>query len=237
MRKFFAISLAGLAILAFAAAPIFAGENCAKAGDSKACAKVCGAKGTSASAEKSGCPGATGASGEAKMIGAEGSVDCKHLSKEECAKLCAEGSVDCKHLSKEECAKLCAEGKCKYMTKEECAKLCANGSACEIVSMSIKGMTCGGCEQSITAALQKIDGVKKVVSVSYKDGSALVLVDPAKVKSEMLATAVTDKGYEAQIVPAVATMTAAPEKGKVCSPENKAACAKKTEKTGIEGTK
>jgi len=219
MRKLFALSLAGLAILAFAAAPIFAGENCAKAaGDSKACAKVCGAKGTSASANKSGCTVGAGTSGEATMISAEGGVDCKHLSKEECAKLCA-------------------EGKCKYMTKEECAKLCADGSACEVINMSIKGMTCGGCEQSITAALAKIDGVKKVVSVNYKDGSALVLIDPAKVKSEMLATAVTDKGYEAQVVPAVATMTSAPAKGHVCSPEQKAACAKKTETTGIEGTK
>lgn len=218
MRKFFVVSLAGLAILALAVSPILAGENCAKAGDSKACAKVCGAKGTSASAEKSGCTGGTGASGAATMIGAEGGVDCKHLSKEECAKLCI-------------------EGKCKYMTKEECAKLCADGSACEVINMSIKGMTCGGCEQSITAALVKIDGVKKVVSVSYKDGSALVLIDPAKVKSEMLATAVTDKGYEVQVVPAVATMTSAQAKARVCSPEQKAACARMTEKTGIEGTK
>ncbi len=199
MRKFFAVVVAGLAILALTVSPLFAGENCAKAGDSKACAKICGAKGTSA--DKAG---STGAAGEAKMIGAD------------------------------------ATGMCKYMSKEECAKLCADGSKCEVVEMSVKGMTCGGCEQSITTALQKVNGVKKVIAVNHKDGSAIVCFDPAKTKSDALATVVTNKGYEAHVTPAVATMTASPEKAKVCSPAEKAACAsktEKTEKTGIEATK
>ena len=205
MRKFFAVTVAGLAILALAVSPIFAGENCAtKAGDSKACAKVCGAKGTatSASADKGSCTGSAATSGEAKMVSADGA--------------------------------------CKYMTKEECAKLCADGSKCEVVTMSVKGMTCGGCEQSITTALEKVDGVKKVISVSHADGTAIVCIDPAKTKSADLATVVTDKGYEAHVTNAVATMSEAPAKAKVCSPENKAACAAKegkSEKTGIEATK
>jgi copper chaperone CopZ len=203
MRKLFAVTVAGLAILALAVSPIFAGQNCAgKTGDASACTKTCAAKGTSASAEKGSCTGSAAASGEAKMVS--------------------------------------ADGMCKYMSKEECAKLCADGSKCELVNMSIKGMTCGGCEQSVTMALQKVEGVKKVVSVSYKDGTALVVVDPAKVKTAMLATAVSDKGFEAQIVPAVATTTTTMSKSHVCSPENKAACAakeEKSEKTGIESTK
>lgn len=210
MRKFFEVTVAGLAIMALAVSPIFAGENCAtKAGDSKACAKVCESKGTSATAasastDKSACTGtgATAASGEAKLVG--------------------------------------ADGMCKYMSKEECAKLCADGSKCEVVEMSVKGMTCGGCEQSVTTALMKVDGVKKVIGVSHKDGTAIVCIDPAKTKSDVLATVVTDKGYEANVMHAVATTSDAPAKGKVCSPEHKAACATKeakAEKTGIDATK
>ena len=135
------------------------------------------------------------------------------------------------------------------MSAEECAKQCGyTGGKCDMVNMSIKGMTCGGCEGTITTALMTVPGVVKVVSISYKDGSALVCVDPVKVKHEAMTTAVSNKGYEAEIVPAVATMPAehmvdskAKEccagKAKTCSAAEKAACAKKEASADkIEGT-
>jgi copper chaperone CopZ len=214
VRKVFAFSIAVLALMAFATAPIFA-QDAAKAADttkascagktaeSKAdCAKTCAAAKASSVNGKAICPAMKGAGAtEAKMISAEG-------------------------------------GKCATMTKEECAKLCGGDGKCDMINLSISGMTCTGCEQTISAAVEKIAGVKKVAMISYKDGAAIVCCEPGKVKQEALLTAISNKGYEAQIVPAVATTTVT-GKGKVCSPENKAACAKEKEaaKTGIEGTK
>ncbi len=127
-------------------------------------------------------------------------------------------------------AQCTGHGTSAAMSPEECAKLCGkDGGKCEMVNMSVKGMTCGGCENTITTALEKVPGVLKVVSVSYKEGTALVCIDPTKCKSETLTTAVTNSGYEAKVVPAVATTTtpaasATMDHSKACSPENKAAC-------------
>jgi len=115
------------------------------------------------------------------------------------------------------------------MTQEECQALCAKYS---LVTMDIKGMTCTGCEKSIEAALVSIPGVEKVAKVSHKEGKAMLFVDPAKAGNDMLVKTVTAKGYEASIIPAVATMeTAAPAKmtgsKDGCSAAQKAACAAK----------
>ncbi|MEW6412685.1 MAG: cation transporter [Candidatus Zixiibacteriota bacterium] len=74
-------------------------------------------------------------------------------------------------------------------------------------TISIKGMTCTGCENSISAALVKVPGVVEVVSISYQKGEAVVKVDPAKIKESEITTAVASEGYEAKIIPAVATST------------------------------
>jgi copper chaperone CopZ len=107
---------------------------------------------------------------------------------------------------------------------EDCSKCPYTG--CEMVNMSIKGMTCGGCESTIRASLEKVPGVMKVMSVSYKDGKALVCMDPKKCKAESLTSAVSDKGYEAEVIPAVATSTDAKD-AKSCAGMDKATCAAK----------
>lgn len=102
---------------------------------------------------------------------------------------------------------------------------------CETISMNIAGMHCGGCESSISAALMKQDGVIKVVSIDYKSGTATVCFDPAKVKSDKLATLVTQKGYKAEIIPAVATSGTETTEAKACGVSAKAEKTKETEKT------
>ena len=87
------------------------------------------------------------------------------------------------------------------------AENCEYGSECQLTSMSITGMTCAGCENSIKAALMNIDGVNKVLGVCYKSGYAVVCANPDKAASEVLLKAVSAKGFEAQIIPAVATIT------------------------------
>jgi copper chaperone len=106
-------------------------------------------------------------------------------------------------------------------------------TGCEMVTMSVKGMTCGGCETTVRASLEKVPGVVKVMSVSYKDGTALVCMDPKKCKAESLTSAVSDKGYEAEVIPAVAKTTA---DGKSCAGMDKAACAAKCAAKGEKTT-
>jgi len=114
------------------------------------------------------------------------------------------------------------------MTQEECQALCAKYS---LVTMDIKGMTCGGCEKSIEAALVAIPGVEKVAKVSHKEGKAMLFVDPQKAGNDVLVKTVVNKGYTADIIPAVATVeTEAPVQtvdSKGCSTAQKAACAAK----------
>jgi copper chaperone CopZ len=128
------------------------------------------------------------------------------------------------------------------MPVEECQKLCASGEY-TMISMSVKGMTCTGCENTITTCLQELPGVVKVGKVSYQDGTAYVMIDPKKVKNEALITAVSNKGYKAEVIPAVAvtpfgqTQTVG-DAQHPCGPAAAKACAKKCAKPcGPSGTK
>ena len=137
------------------------------------------------------------------------------------------------------------------LSPEECKELCAVESH-SFVCLSIEGMTCEACEKSITACLEEIPGVMKVGLVSHKDGTAFAVIDTKQVKEAMLAKAVTNKGYKAEVIPAVALMVpdseikpASSAKGcgmvskKVCSPTCAVTCGakgvKKTRKTEEAG--
>ncbi len=62
--------------------------------------------------------------------------------------------------------------------------------------LSIKGMTCTGCEHSVNAALNNSEGVLEASS-SYESDIALVKFDQSKVSVEQLATAVEEAtGYK-----------------------------------------
>ncbi len=225
MKKMIFLGLSGLAVLALTVAPVVAGENCS------------GTKTTATTASKSTCGSKTEGT-NAKMIGSGSS--CGDKATATTASAHGACNLDGKKLTAEECAAMM-----KTMSAEECAKMCGYEGKMEMVNMNIKGMTCGGCEGSVTAALEKTPGVVKVLSVNYKDGSALVCIDPAKTKAETLTQTVANKGYEAQIIPAVATTTvgattkaAGAGCAKTCTAEEKAACAAKKEATtGAEGTK
>jgi copper chaperone CopZ len=163
------MGIAMVAILAFAAAPIFA----------------CGEKASTANAEKASSKGYSCSS--SKGTGTSASL----VSSDSKANFCYSTA-----------AKECAEA--MGMTEEECIALCKSGKL-TMVNMSIDGMTCGGCENSLTASLMKVPGVVYVHSISHKTGTASVYLDTREGKSDAVVTAVTNKGYTAEIIPAVAT--------------------------------
>lgn len=105
---------------------------------------------------------------------------------------------------------------------------CDYKGKCETISISVKGMTCGGCENGLTTALSGTDGVIKVQKVSHKENLAVVCFDPTKTKSESLTKLIASKGYEAQIIPAVATDVNAVQAGVKagCTTMTKEECAK-----------
>ena len=63
------------------------------------------------------------------------------------------------------------------------------------VFLLIEGMHCDGCAATIKALLDIEAGVK-ASSVSFKDGSARVLFDPAAIDEAKLVAAVEKGGYK-----------------------------------------
>jgi MerR family copper efflux transcriptional regulator len=61
---------------------------------------------------------------------------------------------------------------------------------------TIKGMHCDGCAETIKALLAREPGVTTAV-VSFKDGNARVLYDPAATSAERLIAAIERAGYRA----------------------------------------
>lgn len=62
-------------------------------------------------------------------------------------------------------------------------------------TIAIQGMTCSGCVNSVTKALNAVDGVQ-TVDVSLEQNSATVTFDDAKVDLGSLKEAIEDAGYD-----------------------------------------
>ena len=166
-----------------------------------ASSKTTGDKAACTAAEKAAC------ASKASMVNAEGKAAC--ASKASLAN--AEG-------------KSCTIAMCVEKSAAAHAELCGEKAATHhLTAMSIKGMTCGGCEGSVKTALMAVEGVTNVVEVCHKAGFAVVCTDKADFNNEVLVKTVTAKGYESEIIPAVAVTT-------TDSKSEKAECsAKKTE--------
>ena len=65
----------------------------------------------------------------------------------------------------------------------------------QTVTMSVKGMTCGGCVASVTRVLKAVPGVE-AVDVKLQPGEATVRYDEAKVAPPRLKAAIEDAGYD-----------------------------------------
>ncbi|MGH8015541.1 MAG: cation transporter [Candidatus Zixiibacteriota bacterium] len=122
--------------------------------------------------------------------------------------------ASCTVADKAACEAKLAAGQC---TIEDCLKACQvkhaeicgeTAAAHHLTAMSIKGMTCGGCETSVKTALMAVEGVNSVVEVCSKAGFAVVCVkNDAKFNNESIIKAVSAKGFESEIIPAVSVTT------------------------------
>lgn len=66
----------------------------------------------------------------------------------------------------------------------------------DTIVLKVKGMSCGGCVQSVTSVLEALPGVMNV-AVSLERGEASVGFDTAMVGREQMAAAIDDAGFEA----------------------------------------
>jgi len=64
----------------------------------------------------------------------------------------------------------------------------------EIITLTIKGMSCTHCEKAVTNSMEDI-GVK-TLQISHADGLAKLQYDPAKTSLEKIKTEILDTGYE-----------------------------------------
>jgi len=100
--------------------------------------------------------------------------------------------------------KACSSEPCKDEAcplKEAKAKLikvstAESGQTKEEVVLNINGMTCGGCEGKVKAALSACEGVSDV-NVSHKEGKAHLLVEEGKANKVVLIEAVKQVGFTA----------------------------------------
>jgi len=146
----------------------------------------------------------------------------------------AKSAAVCPVGNMEACAKLMG------MTKEECATVCGENAKFSMATIDIKGMTCGGCENSVKTALMKIEGVQKVAAISHTNEMAVVVFDPKVTTEAALTKVVSDKGYKAQIVPAVAKLNEIEAKASKVNSTDKKACSKtctEAEKTACDASK
>ena len=65
----------------------------------------------------------------------------------------------------------------------------------ETIQLDIRGMTCGGCVNSVKNVLQKIPGVASV-EVSLEQNRATVIYNSAQAKPEQFKAAIEDAGYD-----------------------------------------
>lgn len=60
--------------------------------------------------------------------------------------------------------------------------------------LEVSGMSCGGCEQRISTALGRLEGVRRC-SADHRSGRVRVAYDPAAVTAHALRERVTEMGY------------------------------------------
>lgn len=71
----------------------------------------------------------------------------------------------------------------------------------EDLNLKLKGMSCAACANSIEKAILNVPGVVEG-NVNFSTDRASVRYDPTQTKIDIITKAVTDIGYEAQIIPA-----------------------------------
>lgn len=69
-----------------------------------------------------------------------------------------------------------------------------DNAAISAIEVSITGMTCSGCENTIQTNVAKIEGIKSI-KANAVSGKALIEYNPGVADTAMIRKAITDSGY------------------------------------------
>jgi copper chaperone CopZ len=64
----------------------------------------------------------------------------------------------------------------------------------EELTLTVTGMTCGGCESAVRRAVSMVDGVADTMA-SHRDNKVVVKYDPARTDRAAIARAIENAGY------------------------------------------
>lgn len=64
----------------------------------------------------------------------------------------------------------------------------------EQVVLEVSGMSCGGCEERISTALSRLEGVRHI-SADHRSGQVRVAYDPVAVTIQTVRERIADMGY------------------------------------------
>lgn len=79
------------------------------------------------------------------------------------------------------------------------------------IQVTVTGMTCAACSNSVESALRAVNGVIKA-SVALLQNKADVVFDPDLVKDEDIKTAIEDAGFDTEILPEPSSSSTKPNK-------------------------
>lgn len=65
------------------------------------------------------------------------------------------------------------------------------------ITLAVEGLSCGGCSETVTAALSALSGVY-AAAIDYQTGRAEIAYDPAKIKVDALIAEIKKSGYAAK---------------------------------------
>lgn len=64
----------------------------------------------------------------------------------------------------------------------------------ETIEIAVHGMTCGGCENTVKTAVEKLPGVQAAIA-SHTDSTTVVTFDKTKTDFEAMEAAIKGRGY------------------------------------------
>jgi copper chaperone len=65
----------------------------------------------------------------------------------------------------------------------------------EHLTLTVTGMTCGGCENAVKRVVSAVDGVS-TVTASHRDNRVVIEYDPGRATREAIAAAIERAGYQ-----------------------------------------
>jgi len=88
---------------------------------------------------------------------------------------------------------------CGWAVQQATAQTATTHGKTQTLRFKVTGMTCGGCANHISQALQKLDGVVSE-DVEFPGDVAVVTFEPKKLKEKAIVAAIEGAGYKAEVL-------------------------------------